>query len=30
MIEKYRDFTTDSNALIQSLNSFKIELGNPP
>ena len=26
-IEKYRDFTTDSNALIQSLNNFKIEAG---
>lgn len=26
-IEKYRDFTTDTNALIQSLNNFRIEAG---
>lgn len=26
-IEKYRDFTTDGNALIQSLNDFKLEGG---
>lgn len=26
-IEKYRDFTTDTKALIESLNTFKIEMG---